>query len=99
MAGSKKAAGVRNLFKPSVPDFPAAADPHKPLNLAALSSRRSSSLLLLFVLPPFGRLDVNMMVDVERAPYPGAASRLFAASSDTHVHRRPIRTLLSPTHL
>jgi hypothetical protein len=34
---------------------------------------------------PFGRLDVNMLVDVEQAPYPSAASWLSAASSNTRV--------------
>jgi hypothetical protein len=37
------------------------------------------------VMPPFGRLDVCMMVDVERAPYPSVASGFFAASSNTRV--------------
>jgi hypothetical protein len=30
------------------------------------------------MLPPFGRLDVSMLVDVEQAPYPSGASRLSA---------------------
>jgi hypothetical protein len=37
------------------------------------------------VLPPLGRLDVSMLVDVERAPYPSGASRLSAAGSNTRV--------------
>jgi hypothetical protein len=37
------------------------------------------------VLPPFGQLDVNMVVDVERVPYPRGASRLSAANSNTRV--------------
>jgi hypothetical protein len=40
-------------------------------------------LAVVVVLPPFGRLDVSRLVDVERAPYPSAASRLSAASSNT----------------
>jgi hypothetical protein len=37
------------------------------------------------VLPPFGRLDHSMLVDVERAPYRGGASRLSTAGSNTRV--------------
>jgi hypothetical protein len=37
------------------------------------------------VLPPFGRLDVNNLLDVERGPYLSAPSRLPAASSYTRV--------------
>jgi hypothetical protein len=50
------------------------------------------------VLPSFGRLEVNMLVDVERAPYPSAASRLSAASSNTRVQPLIRPYLLSTTH-
>jgi hypothetical protein len=40
-------------------------------------------LAVVVVLPLFGRLYVNMLVDVERAPFPSIASRLSAASSNT----------------
>jgi hypothetical protein len=43
MAGSKMAAGVRKLFKPSVPVFLVAADPHEhPAAKPRRSSRRES---------------------------------------------------------
>jgi hypothetical protein len=39
-------------------------------------------LVVVVVLPPFGQLDVSKMVDVERAPYSSAASRLSATNSN-----------------
>jgi hypothetical protein len=84
MAGSKKAAGVRILFKPSVPGFPAAVDPHEhpPPDLAA---HHVATLLIdvVVLLPPFGRLDVRILVDDDRAPYPSDTFRLSTASSYT----------------
>jgi hypothetical protein len=40
-------------------------------------------LIVRVVLPPFGRLDVRMVVDVERAPDPSATLELFAALTYT----------------
>jgi hypothetical protein len=42
-------------------------------------------LATFVVLPPFGRLDVSMLVDVGRAPYTSVAPRLSAARSNTRV--------------
>jgi hypothetical protein len=52
-----------------------------PLDLAAPPDA-TVLLAVVVVLPPFGRLDVSMLVDVERAPYSSAASRFSAASSN-----------------
>jgi hypothetical protein len=82
MAGSKRAAGVRTLFKPSVPGIPAEVYPYEH---PAAPPIATILLALGVVLPPFGRLDATRLVDVEQAPYPSAASRLSAASSNTRV--------------
>jgi hypothetical protein len=40
-------------------------------------------IAIVVVLLTFGRLDVSMLVDVERASYPSVAFRLNAACSNT----------------
>jgi hypothetical protein len=81
MAGSKKAAGVRKLFKLSVPVF------RRYLIMRITPPPYLATVLLVVgvLMPPFGRLDVSMLVDVERAPYPSAASRVSAANSNIRV--------------
>jgi hypothetical protein len=84
MAGSKKAAGVRKLFKASVPGFREAVDPaDHPTARPRRSSRRDSPPRCWCRAANFGRLDVSRVVDVERAPYPSVASRLKASNSNT----------------
>jgi hypothetical protein len=98
MAGSKKAAGVQKLFKPSVPVFRRRQILRNtpPLDLGAPPVARVL-LAVGVVLPDFGRLDVSRLVDVERAPYPSAASRLSAANSNTRVP--PFIRPYPPRHL
>jgi hypothetical protein len=54
MAGSEKAARVHKLFKPSVPGFPAAADPleHPAAKPRRSSKSRQSSSMLVSCYPP-----------------------------------------------
>jgi hypothetical protein len=53
-------------------------------------------LVVVLVLPPFGRFDVCRLVEVERAQYPSLASRLSAASSTTRAP--PLICPYSPRH-
>jgi hypothetical protein len=81
----EKGRGVTDIIaKLSVHGFPAAVDPEDRCRRTTplLPSRQSSSLLVPCY-PPLGRLDRNGLVGKQRAPFPGAASRLSAASSNT----------------
>jgi hypothetical protein len=107
MAGSKKAAGVQKLFKPSSLGFRRRLEHPKPNSHARILKNTPSLDLAAppvataflvdgVVLPRFGRLDVRMVVDVERAPYLGHASRLSAASYNTRVP--PVNSPYPPCH-
>jgi hypothetical protein len=80
----QKGRGDAEIIQPSVPGFRTAAN-HADHPSPDFAAPPDATILLAVgvVLPPFGRLDVNMLVDVERVPNPGAAFRLSAASSNT----------------
>jgi hypothetical protein len=62
MAGFKRAAGVRKLFKSPVPGFPS---PLLPYSLFLAAPPVATVLLAVgVVLLPFGRLNFNTLVDV-----------------------------------
>jgi hypothetical protein len=88
MAGSKRPRVCKDYSKPPYRVFwrRLILKNTPPRDLAAPPI--ATVLVASFVaLPPFGRLEdrveVSMLVDVKRAPYPGDASRVSAASSNT----------------
>jgi hypothetical protein len=88
--------GTDIIARPSAQSFPEAADPEDRCHrTTALLRSRQSSFFVGVVLPPLGRLDRNMLVNEQRAPFPGATSRLSAANSNTlHlslIHPYPLR--------
>jgi hypothetical protein len=83
--------GTDNIAKPPVHGFPAAdvrgySCRHYTTPLLPL---RQSSSLMVACCPSLGRLERSMLVGKQRAPFPGAASRLSVASSNT-LHLPPI---------
>jgi hypothetical protein len=99
MAGSERPRGCGKYSNPPYPVFPAADDT---LEHPAAKPRHCD---IGIVIPPFGRLDVNGLVDVERAPYPSGASRHSAACSNTrvsplihpyHPHHHTLMKILAP---
>jgi hypothetical protein len=49
-------------------------------------------------MPPIGRLDVSMPVEVERAPYPSDIPGFPPQAPTPASHRCSVRTLLATTH-
>jgi hypothetical protein len=76
--------GTDIIAKPSAHSFPAAVDPEDRCRRTTplLPSQHFSSPLVSCCIP-LGRLDRKMLVGEQRAPFPGAASRLSAVSSNT----------------
>jgi hypothetical protein len=86
MVGSKKPAGCRNYSNlPYRVSRRRLILKNTPLPDLAAPPIVTILRVVGVVLPPFGRLDVSMLIDVKRAPYPSVVSRISTASSNTHA--------------